>query len=79
MSETVAILGTTFLCGISVLLAKLCSIRATVIKPEYVLISKEEYETMKQNALIQIQPQTQLVLPEYSEKEPLLDNRLYIL
>ncbi len=77
MSETIAILGTTFLCGISVLLAKFCSIRATVIKPEYVLISKEEYETMKQNALIQIQPQTQL--PEYSEKEPLLDNRLYIL
>ena len=82
MSETVAILGTAFLCGLGVLLGKLCRIRATEPQAEYVLLTKEQYETLKHTQLISVQPATYLpatslptnTLPDYTEKAPLIEN-----
>ena len=56
MSEAVAILGTAFLCGLGVLLGKLCRIRATEPQAEYVLLTKEQYETLKNTPAISVQP-----------------------
>jgi hypothetical protein len=56
MSEAVAILGTAFLCGLGVLLGKLCRIRETEPQAEYVLLTKEQYETLKNTPAISVQP-----------------------
>ena len=80
MSEAVAILGTAFLCGLGVLLGKLCRIRETEPQAEYVLLTKEQYETLKNTPAISVQPATAMLatamlandLPDYTEKAPLL-------
>ena len=82
MSEAVAILGTAFLCGLGVLLGKLCRIRETEPQAEYVLLTKEQYETLKNTPAISVQPATAMPatatamlandLPDYTEKAPLL-------
>jgi Tfp pilus assembly protein PilV len=69
MSETIAILGMAFLCGTSILLAKLCAIRTSEHRKDYVLLTQEEYQAMQHNAVIAEQP----LLPEYSEKAPLIN------
>ena len=85
MSEAVAILGTAFLCGLGVLLGKLCRIRETEPQAEYVLLTKEQYETLKNTPAISVQPASAMPatampanampandLPDYTEKAPLL-------
>lgn len=82
MSEAVAILGTAFLCGLGVLLGKLCRIRETEPQAEYVLLTKEQYETLKNTPAISVQPASATAmlatampandLPDYTEKAPLL-------
>jgi hypothetical protein len=87
MSEAVAILGTAFLCGLGVLLGKLCRIRETEPQAEYVLLTKEQYETLKNTPAISVQPVDAYSvnampsnampandLPDYTEKAPLLEN-----
>jgi hypothetical protein len=72
----IGILGTAFLCGAGCILSKLCTIRATVtpdLSPQYVIITKDQYEALqrsREERIIADQP----VLPDYSEKAPLLDN-----
>jgi hypothetical protein len=75
MSETIAILGAAFLCGTSMLLAKLCRMRAEVENPpaDYLFITKAHYEDLQRAAKREIiieQPQ----LPVYSEKSSLLSD-----
>jgi hypothetical protein len=86
MTELITgILGTTCLCGIGYLLVKICSLREElqIISPEYVLLSKEQYDCLKNNRDIKFvyeQPQmppqmpaqvpTQPELPTYSESAP---------
>jgi hypothetical protein len=66
MSEAVAILGTAFLCGLGVLLGKLCRIRTTEPQAEYVLLTKEQYETLKNTSAISVQPATTMPANAYS-------------
>ena len=84
MTELITgILGTTCLCGIGYLLVKICSLRdeLQIVSPEYVLLSKEQYDCLKNNPDIKIvyeQPQMheqrqmheQPQLPSYSESAP---------
>jgi len=86
MTELITgILTTTCLCGMSYMLVKLCSMRKELqlVQPEYVLISKEQYEYMKSHPdvkkIIFEQPQIsdpllpeQSQLPSYSERAPSL-------
>jgi hypothetical protein len=75
MSELIGVLTTACLCGMGMLLSKLCTLRVQANTPpsEYILITKEHYETLKANNAARTytieQPQ---VLPEYSEKEELI-------
>jgi len=70
--------STTLLCTLGALIVKICSLRDDFeeAKPEYYMLSKEEYDLMKWNAqrkFITEQPQTPLPpLPDYSEKDALL-------
>jgi hypothetical protein len=73
MSVEIAVLSTAFLCGTTLLLAKLCRMRVEVENPpnEYIFITKDHYEDLQRAAKREIiieQPQ----LPVYSEKAPLL-------
>ena len=84
MTELVTgILGKTFLCSVGYILVKLCSLRDEVqdVSPEYLLITKEHYEIMKNNPnvkkIVFEQPQfcnpllpEQPQLPSYSERAP---------
>ena len=82
MAELITgILGTTCLCGIGYLLVKICSLREElqIVSSEYVLLSKEQYDSLKNNRDIKFvyeQPQmpaqvpTQPELPTYSESAP---------
>jgi hypothetical protein len=89
MTELITgILGTTCLCGIGYMLVKICSLRdeLQIVSPEYVLLSKEQYDCLKNNPDIKIvyeqpqmheQPQItdrllpeQPQLPSYSESAP---------
>lgn len=85
MTELITgILTTTCLCGMSYMLVKLCSMRKELelVQPEYVLISKEQYDCLKKHADVKIifeQPQMsdpllpeQSQLPSYSERVPSL-------
>ena len=79
MAEMIGVLTTAFLCGTGMLLAKMCTIRAEAntesrVSAEYILITKEHYETLKANTKISEQPQHQLQppLPDYTEKEQLI-------
>ena len=75
MSETIAILSMAFLCGTGILLTKFCRLRTTVeqeLSQQYILITKEYYETLKTAQVINVQPP----LPDYSEKGPLLGDLL---
>ena len=86
----VGFVTSAFLCGIGVILAKRCVEFDERIKdesesePEYILITKEHYETMKNNPDVkkiiferpQLRPQSQIrpqinegPLPSYSESE----------
>ena len=70
--------STALLCTLGVLIVKICSLHDDFeeAKPEYYMLSKEEYDLMKWNAArkyITEQPQLPLPpLPEYSEKDALL-------
>ena len=81
MSVEIAVLSTAFLCGTTLLLAKLCRIRADIENPsiEYVVIPKDQYEDLQRAAkreMIIEQPQLPPQLPpHYSEKAPLLPHR----
>jgi hypothetical protein len=66
---------TAFACSMGILLSKLCSLRSNAedVSPQYLLVNKAHYETLKQNTaslekLIKEQP----LLPDYSERESLL-------
>lgn len=80
MAELVAgFLTSAFLCGIGVLLIKRCNEFEDRIKDEteYILITKEQYETMKNNPdvkkIIFEQPQMdEPELPSYSESDRLV-------
>jgi hypothetical protein len=73
-----SVVSTTLLCTFGALIMKICSLRDDLeeAKPEYYMLSKEEYDLMKWNAqhkYITEQPQSPLPpLPEYSEKDALL-------
>ena len=67
--------STTLLCTLGALIVKICSLRDDFeeAKPEYYMLSKEEYDLMKWNAQRKfITEQPQSPLPDYSEKDALL-------
>ena len=78
MTELITgILGTTCLCGIGYLLVKICSLREElqIISPEYVLLSKEQYDSLKNNRDIKFvyeQPQ----MHEQMHEQPQITDRL---
>jgi Tfp pilus assembly protein PilV len=77
MAEMIGVLTTAFLCGTGMLLAKMCTLRAEAntessVTAGYILITKEHYETLKANTKISEQPQVQPPLPDYTEKEQLV-------
>lgn len=66
----IGILSTIGICSISMVLAKLCSVRDETqdISPDYLLVRKDHYESLLKNAM-QIKNYTneQPKLPSYSE------------
>ena len=77
MAEIIGVLTTAFLCGTGMLLAKMCTLRAeanttSTASTEYILITKEHYETLKTNTIAKIIESPQPPLPDYTEKEQLV-------
>jgi len=74
MSVEIAVLSTAFLCGTTLLLAKLCRMRVEVENPpnEYIFITKDHYEDLQRAAKREIIIEQPQLPPHYSEKTPLL-------
>ena len=70
------VFGTACLCGVGILISKLCKNRSNMIEDvssQYLMVSKEHYEELKKKLdekLIRDQP----ALPLYSELSPLYDD-----
>jgi hypothetical protein len=68
------ILGTACICGTIITLLKICARRneaAADAPSQYLIIKRDDYETLLQRAAI---VNEQPALPVYSEKAPLLEN-----
>lgn len=70
----IGILGTACVCSLGIILSKLCSVQSDIqdVSPEYLLISKEHYNTLLQKSTKKRKIIDKSPLPEYSQQNSFL-------